>query len=87
MCDFKTLTFIFIFRAMKRYWENPFWEADCPVATRKIRLDNMYPDFDIWRRFTDIESCGEFEEVLNTKICRLFVKVHLKLDLYMMRIN
>jgi hypothetical protein len=55
--------FIFSFRPMKRYSEHPFWEADCPVATRKSRLNDMYTDFDTWRRFTDVESCGEFEEV------------------------
>lgn len=42
---------------------HPYWSTDVPLELRRKFLDSLYPDKDVWRRFTDLESSGEFEEV------------------------
>lgn len=42
---------------------HPYWFTDVPLKQRREFLDSLYPDKDMWRRFTDLESSGEFEEV------------------------
>lgn len=70
---------------MKRNFKNPFWDCNTPVAIRKELLNDLHPDYDVWRRYTDVESSGECEEVFilykgcNIRILHVLLQKRVKL--------